>query len=52
VNYIGMDSHITTLDFAVINESGWLTKSKSVATGVKGLVDRFFYHFQYSMRWD
>jgi hypothetical protein len=39
MNYIGMDSHITTLDFAVINESGRLTKAKSIATGVKGLVE-------------
>ena len=39
MNYIGMDSHITTLDFAVLNEAGRLTKSKSVATGVKGFVE-------------
>lgn len=39
MNYIGMDTHITTLDFAVVNESGRMTKSKSVATGVKGFVE-------------
>jgi transposase len=39
VNYIGMDSHITTLDFAVVNEMGRLTKSRRIDTGVKGFVE-------------
>jgi transposase len=39
MNYIGMDTHITTLDFAVINEAGRLTQARTVATSVKGLVE-------------
>jgi transposase len=38
MNHIGMDSHITTLDFAVINEAGGLIKAKSVATSVNGFM--------------
>jgi hypothetical protein len=38
MNHIGMDSHITTLDFAVINEAGRLIKAKSVATSVNGFI--------------
>jgi len=38
MNYIGMDSHITTLDFAVVNEAGRLVKADSVATSVKGFI--------------
>ena len=34
MNYIGMDTHITNLDFAVVNEAGRLIKAKSVATSV------------------
>ena len=39
MNYIGMDTHITTLDFAVVNEAGRLTKAQSIATSAKGLID-------------
>jgi transposase len=39
VNYIGMDCHITTLDFAVVNETGRLVKAVRVATGVKGFME-------------
>jgi len=39
MNYIGMDSHITTLDFAVVNETGRLVKSDRVATSVNGLIE-------------
>ena len=39
MNYIGMDTHISTLDFAVVNEAGRLTKAKSVATSVKGFME-------------
>jgi transposase len=39
MNYIGMDCHITTLDFAVVNEGGRLIKSNSVATSVNGFVE-------------
>ncbi len=38
MNHIGMDSHITTLDFAVVNEAGGLIKAKSVATSVNGFM--------------
>jgi transposase len=38
MNHIGMDSHITTLDFAVVNEAGRLIKAKSVATSVNGFM--------------
>ncbi len=37
--YIGMDCHITTLDFAVVNEAGRLVKSNSVDTSVKGFME-------------
>jgi transposase len=39
VHYIGMDCHISTLDFAVVNEAGRLVKAKSVATGVNGFME-------------
>src|SRR4030042_267391 len=32
MHYIGMDCHITTLDFAVVNEAGRLVKADTVAT--------------------
>jgi len=35
MQYIGMDCHITTLDFAVVNDAGRLVKSCNVATGAK-----------------
>ncbi len=38
MHYIGMDCHITTLDFAVVNEAGRLVKASSVATSVNGFV--------------
>jgi len=38
VHYIGMDCHITTLDFAVINEAGRLVKANGVATSVNGFM--------------
>jgi hypothetical protein len=34
MHYIGMDCHITTLDFAVVNEAGRLVKANRVATGL------------------
>jgi hypothetical protein len=34
MNYIGMDCHISTLDFAVVNETGRLVKASSVVTSV------------------
>jgi transposase len=33
-----MDTHITTLDFAVVDEGGRLVKAHSVATSVKGFI--------------
>ena len=39
MNYIGMDTHISTLDFAVVNDAGRLTKAKSIATNVKGFME-------------
>jgi len=36
MHYIGMDCHITTLDFAVVNVAGRLGKANSVATSVSG----------------
>jgi transposase len=39
MNYIGMDCHITTLDFAVVNETGRLVKSSRVATSVSGFME-------------
>jgi len=39
MHYIGMDCHITTLDFAVVNEAGRLVKANSVATSVRGFME-------------
>src|SRR4030042_595930 len=39
MHYVGMDSHITTLEFAVVNEAGRLVKADRVATSVKGLIE-------------
>jgi len=38
MNHIGMDSHITTLEFAVVNEAGRLIKADRVATSVNGFM--------------
>ena len=38
MHYIGMDCHISTLDFAVINEAGRLVKANGVATSVNGFM--------------
>ncbi len=35
MNYIGVDCHISSLEFAVVNEMGTLTKKAKVNTGVK-----------------
>ena len=39
MNYIGMDTHISTLDFAVVNEAGRLAKRKTIATSAKGFME-------------
>ena len=38
MHYIGMDSHITTIDFAVVNEKGNLVKEQRVPTSAKNLI--------------
>ncbi|MBU8849615.1 MAG: hypothetical protein KOO64_08730 [Desulfobacterales bacterium] len=35
MNYIGVDCHISTLEFAVVNERGTITQKAKVNTGVK-----------------
>ena len=35
MNYIGVDCHISSLDFAVVNERGTITQKAKVNTGVK-----------------
>ena len=50
MNYIGCDCHISSLDFAVVNERGETTKKQRVNTGVKefSLVNRICgYYFRY-----
>jgi len=37
--YIGMDSHIASLEFAVVNERGKVMKRGSVSTSEKGMMD-------------
>ena len=39
MHYIGMDCHITTLDFALVNEARRLIKANSVATSVNGFIE-------------
>ena len=39
MQYIGMDTHISNLDFAVVNDAGRLTKATSVATSVKNFME-------------
>lgn len=38
MHYIGMDAHISTLDFAVINDAGRLVKATKVTTGVNNFM--------------
>ncbi len=38
MHYIGMDAHISTLDFAVINDAGRLVKATKVTTSVNNLI--------------
>lgn len=38
MHYIGMDAHISSLDFAVINDAGRLVKATQVTTSVNNLV--------------
>ena len=39
MNHIGMNSHITTLEFAVVNEVGRLVRADRVATSVNGFME-------------
>jgi hypothetical protein len=39
MQYIGMDTHISNLDFAVVNDAGRLMKATSVATSVKNFME-------------
>ena len=39
MHYSGMDCHITTLDFAVVNDAGWLIKANRVATSVNSFME-------------
>jgi len=39
MNYIGVDCHISSLDFAVVNEKGTVTKRAKVNTGVKEFME-------------
>ena len=39
MHYVGMDCHITTLDFAVINDACRLVKSCKVATSAKNFME-------------
>ena len=39
MNYIGMDTHIATLEFAVVNERGICTQKKQVITSAKNMID-------------
>ena len=47
MNYIGVDCHISSLDFAVVNEKGTVTQKAKVNTGVKEFID-----FVKSIRWN
>ena len=38
MHYIGMDSHISNLDFAVVNDAGRLVKATSVSTSVNNFM--------------
>ena len=39
MHYIWIDCHITTLDFAVVNDAGRLVKSCKVATSAKNFME-------------
>jgi transposase len=39
MHYIGMDTHIATLEFVVVNEAGRVTQEKRVPTGVKTFME-------------
>ncbi|MDD5287493.1 MAG: IS110 family transposase [Dehalococcoidales bacterium] len=39
MHYIGMDCHITTMDFVVVDETGKVTKTGKVETGAKNFME-------------
>ena len=39
MNYIGVDCHISSLDFAVVNEKGTVSQRAKVNTGVKEFME-------------
>ncbi|MBI2830925.1 MAG: hypothetical protein HYX79_01550 [Chloroflexi bacterium] len=39
MNYIGTDSHISTLDFKVINETGKVKKAQKVVTSANNFLE-------------
>ena len=39
MHYIGMDTHISNLDFAVVNDAGRLVKSCKVATSARNFME-------------
>ena len=39
MHYIGMDCHITTLDFAVVDETGKVIKTGKVVTSAKNFME-------------
>ena len=39
MNYIGVDCHISSLDFAVVNEKGTVSQRAKVNTGVKEFIE-------------
>jgi len=39
MNYIGTDSHISTMDFKVVNEQGAVKKAQRVTTSVDHFIE-------------
>jgi len=39
MQYIGMDTHISNMDFAVVNDAGRLIKTTSVTTSAKNFMN-------------
>ena len=39
MQYIGMDTHISNMDFAVVNDAGRLIKTTSVTTSAKNFME-------------
>jgi hypothetical protein len=58
MHYVGMDCHITTLGFAVVNDAGRPVKSCKVNTRAKNLLhwdfvlDKLFRFDDFETSWD